>query len=100
MKLKPGVKIVGINPELIMGLMAAQKVFDALGIDMVVTSVMDGKHSSTSLHYAGNAADIRISNIPTKLVTQVSTHIASALPNDFDVILETDHIHLEFQPRR
>lgn len=100
MKLKPSVKIMGISPELVVGLMAVQKVFDTFGIEMVITSVTDSKHSSTSLHYSGNAADIRTRNIATRDLMAVRTHIANALPNDFDVILETDHIHLEFQPRR
>lgn len=100
MKLKPGVNITGIRNEMLWGVMAAQRVYDTLNVEMVVTSALDGKHSATSLHYAGAAVDLRINNFPTRdYAKDARDLIAAALPNDFDVILEGNHIHLEYQPR-
>ena len=98
MKLKQGVTITGIRPELILGLMVADTVLRENGIELVVTSITDSVHSFTSLHYAGAAADIRIWDMddPQKIISELK----SAITSDFDVILEKDHIHLEWQPRR
>ena len=101
MRLKPGVNITGVRPEMLIGLMAAQKVYDDLGYDLVVTSCLDGKHSPKSLHYAGCAVDLRTRHMGAGDDSKrARDRIAEALPNDFDVVLESNHIHLEFQPRR
>ena len=45
MKTKYGVKIKGIKPEMVLGLLIAEGYFDSMGIsEMVVTSATDGKH--------------------------------------------------------
>lgn len=99
MKLKQSVSLQGIRPELVMGLMVADTICKEYGVDMVVTSVCDSKHSLTSLHYAGQAADIRTHNMKGQEAI-IREKIAEALPEDFDVVLEGNHIHLEYQPRR
>ena len=63
MTLKPGVRIAGIRPETVLGILAADQVYRDHDTDMVVTSVCEGKHSKGSLHYAGCAFDCRISNL-------------------------------------
>jgi hypothetical protein len=100
MKLKPGVSLTGIRPELLPGLTVAALVYYRAGHDMVITSVVDGGHSLTSLHYAGAAADLRTRDLPAAVAQQIRDEIAEALGTDFDVILEGTHIHLEWQPRR
>jgi len=100
MRLKEGVCITGIRPELIIGLMAAEAAYRAVGVGMVVTSITDGKHSLTSLHYAGAAADLRTRDMTESQIASVLRAIAKALPNDFDIIFEGNHYHLEYDPRR
>ena len=99
MRSKNGVCITGIRPEILFGLMAAQNVYGNLGYDLIVTSVVDGKHSPTSLHYSGCAVDLRTRHMAVDDIKQARDQIAAALPNDFDVVLEPTHIHLEWQPR-
>ncbi len=100
MELKPGVSVTGIRPEVILGLMIADSVYEKHNFELVVTSVADGRHSQTSLHYAGCAADLRTRSVPERLRRTVRNEIKNALGVDFDVVLEKDHIHLEWQPRR
>lgn len=101
MKLKPGVSITGIKPELSFGLMVVKSVFEQAGYaEFVITSVCDGHHSTTSLHYAGCAADVRTRDMTLFEVETVVDMINLALPDDFDVINEGNHIHIEWQPRR
>jgi len=99
MELKPGVRVFGIRPEIILALVIAEPIFVAEGVDLVVTSVIDGRHSRGSLHYAGAAVDIRTHNLSKKVVSRVHIRLREALGEDYDVVLEIDHLHLEFQPK-
>ncbi|QQX80840.1 hypothetical protein JK628_02910 [Shewanella sp. KX20019] len=91
----------GMRPELVFALMMADQVYSEYGVEMVVTSINDARHSKTSLHYSGQAADLRIFNLPDGKSHEVLSKIKGKLLNDaFDVVLESDHIHLEFQPKR
>ena len=66
---------------------------------MVVTSVMDGKHRPGSLHYVGYAADLRTWAIESDHLAEFTQGLAEELGEEFDVVLEKDHIHIEFQPK-
>ena len=77
--------------------------------DLTVCSLNDGDHSLTSLHWDGRAADLRIRNpivddasdtLPDGEALEVTEQIEDRLGRHFDVILEDDHIHVEYQPRK
>ena len=99
---KPGVSINGVQPELLIGLLVAAQVYGARGIAFVVTSVLDGKHMDGSLHYAGKAFDCRLASWYDKEATDddaaLRDELKRGLGDDFDVVLEGDHIHVEYQP--
>ena len=98
--LKPGVRVFGLRPELLLAIQVAHSVFlDNAERGMRITSIIDGKHSVGSLHYAGLAVDIGITGINPDFGT-IKAGIADALGADYDVILETDHLHIEFQPKQ
>jgi len=101
-KLKSDVKVTGLRPEMLLALMAASAVYRKHDHELVVTSLLDGAHAKTSLHYAGCAADLRTTaaHIPPSTIDAIAAEIRMALTADYDVIVERDHIHLEFQPRR
>jgi hypothetical protein len=102
-KFKEGVSIKGIKPELMFGLIIADAAYKTRGVDMVVTAIMNGKHSEKSLHYKGLAADLRTKW--TGLTRQLFDVTRIALePIGFDVVLEdeggeSEHLHLEYQPK-
>ena len=100
MKFKPGISITGVRPEMVLGLMVADAAFESAGYPMIITSLLDGKHSATSLHYAGCAADLRTRHIPENIRPKVAERLKKFLGKDFDVVLEKSHIHVEWQPRR
>ena len=99
MKLKPEVNPSALRPELLLALVIAERIFQEFNYDFVVTSLNDSIHSDTSLHYAGAAVDLRTRHMKDDkhIVTE---KIRSSLTKDYDVILELDHIHIEYQPRR
>lgn len=113
MRFKDGVNPFGCTPELMLGLFVVDAVFIAeAGREATITSMNDGRHSQSSLHYAGNAADIRVRNpvpesspdyweIPINQRMPLVQKIKAALGRnpDYDVVLEADHIHIEYQPK-
>ncbi len=99
LKLKPGVRLTGIRPELLLAVMTAEGAYSKAGHDLVVTSCVDSKHKAGSLHYAGAAADLRTRDVPADAVQTIIAEIRDALGADFDVVLEQDHLHIEYQPK-
>lgn len=101
MKLKHNVDLTGLRPELVIAFIVANDIYKEYDSELVITSVNDSKHSATSLHFSGCAIDLRISTFDNRILALEATHkIKERLGNDFDVILEDDHIHIEWQPKR
>lgn len=92
MTLKTGVQIRNLSPQILLALFVADRL---LGGNLVVTSVSDSTHSAGSLHYVGLAADLRLPADPPKFVADLK----EALGGEFDVVLEGDHVHVEYQPK-
>ena len=104
--LKKSVSLIGLRPEMLLGLVIASEVIDAYRHVTVVTSVNDSGHSFGSLHFAGAAVDIDFSE---DLVVDDQIAIAAAvrdrLTSEFDVVPEdvgkpNSHLHIEYQPKR
>lgn len=91
------IRITGVRPELMLGMIIADQVYFGHGREFVITSLLDGKHSETSLHYTGCAFDCRIYDDMDNLA--LVKEIKARLNKHFDVVLEGNHIHVEFQPR-
>ncbi len=101
MRLKSdNVSLSDLVPQMVVGLIMANEVYNEYDVDMVWTSSNDSRHSLTSLHYSGNAVDLRTRTLRAEDRQRCRDKIKEKLNIDFDVILESDHIHLEYQPRR
>jgi hypothetical protein len=102
MQLKTGVRPTGLRPELLLALIVAAEVWKSLDEELVITSLNDSKHSATSLHYDGRAADLRTNYFTDEEKQHAAAKLRSALGSnpDYDVVVESDHIHLEYQPKR
>lgn len=68
------------------------------GLEMVVTSCIDGAHMSKSLHYQGKAFDMRTRIYTKGQVEAIVDELFVRLGDDYDVIDEGDHIHIEHDP--
>lgn len=101
-KLKSGVTLLGLVPQMNVALQAADALYERYGVDCVITSGNDGRHSSKSRHYSGMALDLRVRNLPDPEADgrQIASELNEALGIDFDVIFEGDHIHVEWEARR
>jgi len=93
MRFKEGVSIKGLQPECLLGMILADS---ALRGDLVVTSCTEGVHMIGSKHGEGLAFDCRL--LPGWL-RGGSEALKSVLhPLGFDVVLEKDHVHVEYDP--
>ena len=96
MKLKEGADLRGLDVRMRPVLIAAEKVWNDYGQELVVTAGLDGAHSAGSLHYYGLALDFRINYFDNETVLKVVRDLKEDLPKPFDVILEKTHIHVEY----
>ena len=95
-----GVDLNGIKPEMVSGFVVVASVYTTLGYDCIPTSINDGVHGFGSLHYIGMAMDFRIRHVREDDRVALKNMIAEALGEQFDVVLETTHIHVEYQPKK
>lgn len=99
---KAGVKIEGLKPIMFPLIVYASnfhfKLFNSK--KMVITSVIDGKHMKGSKHFQGLAIDVRINDKPKDEVHRFYyTLTYDSNLKDYDIVLEKDHIHIEYDPK-
>jgi hypothetical protein len=98
--IKPGVDLRGLAPQMAIAYCIALDVYrEKVGAHCVITSGSDGKHGPNSLHYSGKALDLRTNSLRPEQVHPVYVSLKTALGTQFDVVLEDDHIHVEFDPK-
>ena len=74
------------------------------GYDFVITSGSDGRHSRNSLHYSDMAVDIRTrlstpgSFFAEEIQLRIKSDLEKYLGPDYDVVIESSHLHLEYDP--
>jgi hypothetical protein len=98
MEIKVGVKIENVSTDLLYAMYMTARLMDVVKVDFVVTSVNDGVHKVGSLHYKGNAFDFRIRNFGEVSVFAFCSKLRLALGSKYDVVLESDHVHVEYDP--
>jgi hypothetical protein len=99
MKLKPGVRLLGIKPEMLVAIVAAESIYRKHGAELTITSCVDGQHTRASKHYSGCAFDCRTNDLPPAAITTIAADLVAALGPDFDAIKESNHIHIEYDPK-
>ena len=98
--LKPGVRVAGLRPEILIAVVAAERVYAEMGVDCVITACVDGVHQAGSLHYCGLAVDLRSRDFRPGDADKAIARIKQCLGADYDVVLENDHIHVEFDQKQ
>jgi len=103
MRFKAGVKLQGIQPEIVATFQTVEAAFAPK--EAVITSANDGKeHRRGSLHYSGNAIDLRVRHLVEGEAVRIHLLIKTSLTDEYDVLHEhigtdEEHIHIEFQPK-
>jgi len=123
-KIKSGVSIRGIQPEMAIAFLLVSQHFHENGIPCVITSTTEGQHGKASLHYIGHAMDFRTRDLIQVLkdeykdenktlsrtheeeslhvkteMAKFLTALKESLGGEFDIVLESTHLHVEFQPK-
>jgi len=102
MKLKKGSKgskVNGLRTEILLAVMIADSVYKRHSKELVITEGTGGKHGHGSLHYVGQAIDIRTNYFTKEQTELVASEIKEALNEQYDVVIEKTHMHIEFQPK-
>lgn len=101
LEIKPGVRVQGLRPETALAVQVIEGAFRDAGFSVAtLTAAIDGTHMPGSLHYVGCAVDFRIRDIPEAQREPLRATIARRLTADYDVVLEGDHFHIEYQPKQ
>lgn len=72
---------------------------DDFGKEIVVTSLLDSVHSKNSLHYSGNAVDLRSSIYTAGEIETFIQRLKTIFDKRYDIVFEGDHIHIEYDPK-
>lgn len=95
---KQGAECRVIKPVLLDALLRLTLLYHQYEQVLVVTEISGGTHKTGSLHYKGYAADLRTRDFPAWQLPHVLDAIQLELGHDWDIIQETDHFHIEYDP--
>lgn len=103
-RVKRGVKLDKLKPEILLCLEAAYHAYKLEGLTITVTSTNDGKHMKGSKHYINQAFDSRIWYFKNGLfryltkqqLNRIKTRCEAWLGKDYDIVIEKDHLHFEW----
>lgn len=108
---KDGASLTGLQDVMVPAIEAASYAAHSLaGVPAVITSGLDGEHGQGSLHYEGLAVDVRrldrhempdggVIFPDPELAQAQAARIRARLPAEFDVVLESTHVHIEYDPK-
>jgi hypothetical protein len=99
---KEGVPFTGLKSITYQAIFICAQVFNKKQYPLVITSTTDGEHLEKSFHYTGEAFDIRTRRLTvveqTSLFNEMKRELKK-LSRCFQLVLEKDHIHVEFDWR-
>ena len=98
MKYKEGVIRKGLHPAMRRVEKIVDEIWPMFGVEAVMTSGLDGDHSQWSWHHYGCAADFRTRDLIPPHVHMVAAALRDRLGVPYQVVIEDDHIHVEFDP--
>lgn len=102
-KIKPGVDMTGLVPEIWSKAGEIAETFDRLGYECVITSARRPPGGRFSYHQTGRALDFRAKHIGNDAHrSKILTEIIGVCGPDYDVILHGQgpniHYHIEYDP--
>lgn len=105
MKLKAGVTTDTLSPAMKRALPLIESAYIDEGLEFWITSANDGQHKQGSKHYTNEAIDagtkFRLTGVqyPSTVKERLAARIRQNLGSDYDVVVESDHIHVEHDPK-
>ena len=100
MRIKPGANLDGISTAMLHACAVIDEIYIRIAKhEVTITSVKDGKHMHQSKHDDGNAGDFRKRDISPNDYILILAEVKRKLGKDYDVIDETTHMHIEYDPK-
>ncbi len=101
--IKPGVDLSNLVPQMAIAYIIACGVYfkhtgSFFGV-CVITSGREGQHGPNSLHPFGKALDLRTNTLIPAVVPYIFRDLKLALGEQYDVVLEPTHVHMEYDPK-
>ena len=100
MKIKSGVSVLGLKPEILVALQVAERIWSDYGHVLVLTSGTEGDHQYNSDHYKGLAVDLRNRFFTGEQKVMVTNDLRESLGSEFSVIVHYTHIHISYVGNR
>lgn len=98
LQFKDGVQLT-ITKQVNEILRGVEAVFRKFDVPCVVTAGTDGVHGKQSKHYSGQALDFRIRDLEPEQRDALVQLCKKSLIQGHDVVLEHDHLHVEWDPK-
>lgn len=95
-KVKPGTVFKQFRKPMIDLLDELNAISMVLGFDITITSANDSKHMNGSKHYEDLAYDLRTRDLSKEQTQLLAQDIKARLGPAYDVVVEKDHIHVEY----
>ena len=99
MKIKHGVSLSRLSHHMLLVWLVVDSLWADAGSEAVITSGRDGVHSQRSKHYTGQALDFRTNTLTSQEVQRLAQECRDILGNDYDVVVEANHLHIEYDPK-
>lgn len=97
--IKDGVVFKNLKPRALRVFGVFDKVYAYFGVTCTITSANDSTHMAGSKHYTDDAWDLRTWTLEPDQIYQCATLLRYELGHDYDVVVEKDHIHVEYDPK-
>jgi hypothetical protein len=94
-KKKRGVVVKGLKQTMNKPIELAKNLYLLAGVDFVITDGVANRPNK-SLHPLGHAIDLRIRDLTHTQKGVIFTILTQELGRDYDVLLKSDHLHIEY----
>lgn len=100
MKIKKGASVKGLRPEMLLAIWIIDAINYDYGVRTLITSGSDEhpKRLAWTLHDDGLAVDLRHPGLNAARMVNWHDDIVDALGPEYDIVVEKDHVHVEYQP--
>lgn len=104
LQLKTSVKLTGLQPQMVLAALIADSLYERSSLLLRITSANDSTHKPGSKHYDGLALDLGTkledgSQYTNILKVNLASELRLALGPEYDVVVEANHLHIEFDPK-
>lgn len=95
LRFEANVRIYWFSADLLPILLNASMWSNKTAIGVVVNSIDDGKHGKNTRHGLSNTVDLDTEGDKPADLENLFKYMVATMPDGYDVIHETDHLHVE-----